>query len=210
VIVGFTHDESSNDLRTAKNAAEYKANAAKLYGKDADTFLKFYPASTDAEAAEMGRTAAREGMVERSMRNWAVVQAKSGSQPVRMFLFSRVHPYIPGVAIADQDPATIGAYHTSDVPYWFGTQDALNLIRPTRKWTAWDRELSEKMTAALIAFANTGNPSTSALAWPEWKPDKEMLLELGDTIRPQPMATERLAFMAAHPVAGGPRRASRD
>src|SRR6185369_6776676 len=158
VLVGFTHDESSNDLRTARNVTEYKAAAAKLYGKDAEEFLKLYPANSDADVGEIGRTAAREGMIGRSMRNWAVAQAKYGSAPVRMFLFSRGHPYIPGVVIADQDPATIGAYHTSDVPYWFGTQEALNLIRPTRKWTEYDVSLSEKMTAALIAFANTGNP----------------------------------------------------
>jgi para-nitrobenzyl esterase len=210
VILGFTHDESSNELRTAKSLAEYKAAAAKLYGKDAETFLKLYPANTDAEAAEMGRTAAREGMVGRSMRNWAAVQAKCGSAPARIFLFSRAHPYIPGVVIADQDPATIGAYHTSDVPYWFGTQDALNLIRPTRKWTDYDRDLSEKMTAALIAFANTGSPETPKVSWPEWKPDKEVLMEFGNKVRVEAMPTARLEFMAAHPVGGGPRRAARD
>jgi para-nitrobenzyl esterase len=210
-LVGFTHDESSNDLRTAKTVAEYKAAAAKLYGKDAETFLKLYPASTDAEVAVMGRTAAREGMVGRSMRNWAVAQAKNGSAPVRIFLFSRVHPYIPGVAIADQDPATIGAYHTSDVPYWFGTQEALNLIRPTRKWTDYDRGLSEKMTAALIAFAKTGSPVTPAVSWPEWKPRNEVLVEFGNSVRTVPMDTARLEFMAAHAIGqGGGRRGARD
>jgi para-nitrobenzyl esterase len=48
------------------------------------------------------------------------------------------------------------------VPYWFGTQDALNFIRPTRNWTSYNRELSQKMTAALFAFANTGDPNTTA------------------------------------------------
>jgi para-nitrobenzyl esterase len=210
VIVGFTHDESSNDLRAARNLDEYKAAATKLYGKDADTFLRLYPATTDAEVGEMGRTAAREGMIGRSMRNWAAAQAKYGSAPVRMFLFSRVHPYIPRVILADQDPATIGAYHTSDVPYWFGTQDALNLIRPTRKWTDYDVSLSEKMTAALIAFANTGNPGTAAVSWPEWKPQNEVLVEFGSSVRTQATQTARLEFMAAHPIAGGPRRAARD
>ena len=45
-------------------------------------------------------------------------------------VFARKHPYVPGVKIADQDTATIGAYHTSEVPYFFGTQDAFNLFRP--------------------------------------------------------------------------------
>jgi para-nitrobenzyl esterase len=113
-----------------------------------------------------------------------------------------VHPYIPGVVIADQDPTTIGASHTSDVPYWFGTHDALNLVRPTRKWTDYDGDLSEKMTLAPIAFANTGNPKTAAVSWPAWKPGNEGLMEFGDAVRIQPMPTERVEFMAAHRVAG--------
>jgi len=209
-LVGFTHDESSNALRTARSLEEFKAAAQKLYGSDADAFLKLYPASSDAQAREMGRTAAREGMVERGARNWALAQAKHGSAPVYIFMYSRVHPYIPGVAIADQDTATIGAYHTSDVPYWFGTQDALNLIRPTRKWTPYDRELSNKMMDTLIAFANTGSPGTPAVQWPRWNPQSEQLIEFGDTVRVLPMSTPRLDFMAAHGAAPATPRAARD
>jgi para-nitrobenzyl esterase len=209
-IVGFTHDESSNDLRTAKTVADYIAAARKLYPADADAFLKLYPASTDAEAHEMGHTAAREGLVERGARNWAVEQTRSGNAAVYIFMYSRVHPYIPGVVIADQNTATIGAYHTSDVPYWFGTQDALNLIRPTRNWTPYDRELSQKMTAALIAFANTGDPKTTAVSWPRWKPQGERLVEFGDTISVQQMNTPRLEFMAIHGGGQSTLRAARD
>lgn len=210
-LVGFTHDESTNDLKNARTVAEYRAAAAKIYPNDTDLFLKNYPVNTDADVREMGSAAAREGVIGRSMRNWAVAQSKSSSSAVRIFMFSRVHPYIPGVVIADQDTATIGAYHTSDVPYWFGTQEALNIIRPTRKWTDYDRSLSEKMTAALIAFSNTGNPSTPALTWPEWKAKDEVLMEFGDSVRTQNMPTGRLEFMAAHTPAGAaPRRAARD
>jgi hypothetical protein len=48
---------------------------------------------------------------------------------------------------------------------------------------------------------------------PEWKLEKEQLLEFGDQIQVQPMHTERLEFMATHQVAGGgpgPRRGARD
>ena len=207
-IVGFTHDESSNALRTAKNQEEYKAAARQLYGSDAEAFLKLYPATTDDEARAMGGAAAREGAIEGSQRKWAIAQFKFGKAPVYVFMYSRVHPYIPGVAIADQNTATIGAYHTSDVPYWFGTQDALNIVRPTRNWTAYDRELSNKMTDALIAFAKTGNPNTSAVEWPAWSPQKEQLVEFGDKIAVQPMNAARLDFMASHGGGGrgGPGR----
>ena len=210
VIAGFTHDESSNQLRTAKNLDEYKGVARKLFGTDADKFLNLYPASNDKEASVMGATAAREGMVEKGARNWAMVQAKSGTAPVRIFLYSRVHPYIPGVKIADQDTATIGAYHTSDVPYWFGTQDALNVIRPTRNWSTYDRDLSAKMTDSLIAFAKTGDPSTPAVRWPAWTPQKEQLIEFGNDIQVQSMNGARLDFMALRSAPAATPRASRD
>ena len=211
VIAGFTHDESTNRLRSAKTVEEYQAEAQKFYGAATPEFLKLYPASTAAEIHEMGGAAAREGMVERSARNWALQQSAHGKAPIYLFLYSRVHPYVPNAPIADQDTATIGAYHTSDVPYWFGTQDALNMMRTTRSWTPYDRELSMKMTAALIAFANSGDPKTSAVNWPAWTPQNERLIEFGDKISVQTMNTERLNFMKAH--GGGlpaPRRLTRD
>ena len=32
------------------------------------------------------------------------------------------------VSPGDQDPATIGAYHTGDIPFFFGTLDTFNLL----------------------------------------------------------------------------------
>ncbi len=207
VIAGFTHDESNNALSAAKNLEEYQAAAKRLYADAADEFLRLYSATTDSEVKAMGSAAAREGIVGRGARNWAIQQTQNGKAPVYLFLYSRVHPYIPGVAIADQNTATIGAYHTSDVPYWFGTQDALNLIRPTRNWTSYDRELSAKMTAALMAFATTGDPKTAAVEWPAWKPENERLVEFGDRVAVPPMNTPRLEFMRIHGGGtNGPRR----
>jgi para-nitrobenzyl esterase len=210
VITGFTHDESSNALRTAKNLTEYRATSARLFGPDSEEFLKLYPASTDAEARDMGATAAREGMVEKGARNWAIAQTQNGSAPVYLFLYSRVHPYIKDVHLADQDPATIGAYHTSDVPYWFGTLDSLNMIRPTREWTAVDRGLSQRMMDTLIAFAKNGNPSTDAVRWPRWAPNQEQLVEFDATTAVRAMDTKRLDFMAKHALSNPSRRAARD
>ena len=118
-------------------------------------------------------------------------------------MYSRMHPYIPGVKIADQDTATIGAYHTSDVPCWFG-------IRPTRNWTAYDRELSTKMTDALITFAKTGDPNTAGVKWPAWGPGREQLVEFGNSVNVQGMNTPRLDFMAARGAPTATPLAARD
>jgi len=196
LLVGFTRDESSNDLSKAKSLAEYKAAAQHLYGDRVDAFLRLYPAATDAEAREMGRIAAREGMMEGRMRAWAKAQGTWSKSPIYMFMFSRVHPFSEGAKFYD-DPASIGSYHTSDVPYWLGTQDALNLFRTTRQWTAYDRELSDRMLTSLVAFAKSGDPSIAAGPWPKWSINAEGLMDFGDAVSIHPMDSERLDFFYA-------------
>jgi para-nitrobenzyl esterase len=107
------------------------------------------------------------------------------------------------VKIADQDIATIGAYHTSEVPYFLGSLDAYNMFRPTRNWTPYDRDLSEKMTAALIALANTGSPATSAVAWPAWSAQNQQYVSFGDKIAVEKVNAPRLDFMSKHRPAAG-------
>jgi len=81
------------------------------------------------------------------MRSWARAQAATGKAPVYAYLFSRVHPYAPGVTFSDHDPKTVGAYHSGDIPYWLGTQDSFNMLRVTRDWTDADRALSDHMSS---------------------------------------------------------------
>ena len=51
------------------------------------------------------------------------------------------------------DVSKAGAYHNSDLPFWFGNIDTLNLYRPTRVWSAADYKLSDQMQDVLVAFA---------------------------------------------------------
>ena len=208
-VAGFTRDESSNDLRTAPNLQAYLTTARRLYGDQADRFLALYPAKTDDEAKAMGLLAAREGLVEAGTRSWAMEQAKSGRAPFYMYMFSRVHPFAPGVQFFDS-PQRIGAYHTSDVPYWFGTQDTFNKFRTTRVWTEFDRSLSERMMDCLVAFARSGGPSTPATPWPQWKVDAQRYLEFGDEtgVREEDMA--RMEFHTPANVTPSTPRVSRD
>jgi para-nitrobenzyl esterase len=193
LLVGFTSDESANELSKAKDLTEFKAAAQRLYGERADAFLRLYPAAGDAQARQMGHVAAREAIMEGRMRAWAKAQGKWKRSPIYLFMFSRVHPFSEGVKFYD-DPASIGSYHTSDVPYWLGSQDALNLFRVTRDWTAHDRALSKSMLTSLVAFAKSGDPSTAGVRWPRWTIDAEQLVDFGDDVSIRPMNGERLDF----------------
>ena len=216
IIASFTHDEGNITLKSAKTVAEYNAAAKEVFGKAADEFLSLYPVASDADVPAMAQEAANDAAGLFNSCACAELQSKYHKSPTFITVFSRKHPYVPGVQLADQNTATVGAYHTSDVPYYFGTQDAYNLFRPTRNWTAWDRDLSQKMTAVLVAFANTGNPSTADVKWPAWSAQAERYVNFGDRIAVETVNRARLDFMAKYrpapspPGGAGPRRGPRD
>jgi para-nitrobenzyl esterase len=215
IIAGFTHDEANSPLKSAKTVAEYNAVAKQLFGEATEEFLKLYPVATDAEIPAMAQEAANDASGLFNSCACAALQAQYHRSPTFITAFSRKHPYVPGVKLADQDPATIGAYHTSEVPYYLGTQDAYNMFRPTRSWTQGDRDLSQKMTAVLVAFAETGNPSTADVQWPAWSTQNERYINFGRTITLETVNRVRVDFMAKHrpaprPPTPGPRRFPRD
>jgi len=209
LLLSLMRDESSNALRTAKTADEYRAAARQLYGERAEDFLNLYPVATDADVSSVGAKAAREAGMETTMRSWALAQVKTGKAPVYISMFSRVHPYVDGVTFSDHNPKTVGAYHTGEVPYWLQTQDAYNMFRPTRNWTPYDRDLANKLSDALVTFARTGNPTTPAIQWPRYDAAHEQMLEFGDSMRVLQMNTKGLDFFRAltatapSPVAAG-------
>jgi para-nitrobenzyl esterase len=174
-----------------------------MYGANADEFWKLYGVSSDAEISAMARKVARESSIANASRNCGVLQARYNTSKVYIDMFNRKQPYAPGVEIADQDVATVGAYHNGDIIYWFENLDVFNKIRHTRDWPAWDRTLANEMSDALIAFSKTGNPSTPELKWPAWSESDDVFVNFGDTVKVEKFNTDGMAWLAAHPAQGG-------
>ena len=200
IIASFNMDESSNALATAKTVDEYREIAAKMYGDKVEDFLKLFPVASEADIRRVGMAAARAAGLETNARTCAQLQAQYNKSPAFINTYARKHPYTPGVKIADQDPVTIGAYHTADIAFWFGTLESLNLFRSTRIWTDWDRDLSAKMMDSLIAFARTGNPATADVKWPAWRAGDERKVIFGDRITIEKLDVKALDFLKANPA----------
>ncbi|RVU03206.1 carboxylesterase [Novosphingobium umbonatum] len=188
-------------LTQARNLAEYRELAARMYGKDAEAFLRLYPVRQDSDVPIVSRQAAMESGFLAGSRDCAVLNKLYNQQPTYVSLFTRRHPYRAGVVIADQDTASVGAYHNADIPYFFGTLDAFNLIRPTRDWTADDKALSEAMLGSLIAFARTGVPPIAGKAWPVWNEKAPDYAIWGGKAPKARMDLARMDWIAAHPPA---------
>jgi para-nitrobenzyl esterase len=202
IIASFNKDESISPLLSARSVADYQDIARQMYGEAATAFLALYPVGSAADIRRVGGEVAREGGLESSARTCAQLQTRYHHAKAYIDLFARHHAFAPGVHIADYDVATTGAYHTADIPFWFGTLDAFNLQRRTRVWGTDDYALSGLMMDALVAFAATGDPSTKTVRWPAWSAEREVMLEWGgandaDVV---PIHVPGIEWLQAHPA----------
>jgi para-nitrobenzyl esterase len=207
-------DSNWSPLTKATTVAEFQDAASKLYGAQASEFLKLFPVRIDAEVPQAAHLAARESGFLGQSRSCAELQAKFNHSASYIEVFAHKHSYAPDARVADQNIATIGAYHTADVPFWFGTLETFNQPRTTRRWTAQDWTLSDSMMRTLIAFANTGDPATPGLPWPAYTTKQQKFVLFGDRATIESLDPRRMDWLQAHPVPQGeratPSRSTRD
>jgi len=131
-----------------------------LYGADADEALRLYPAATAAEARRSATDLATDRF--EAYRTWKLIDEswKSGGQPVFRYLWAHVPPSREGGASASAQP--MGAAHSSELPYLFGS---LKII-PDSAWTAADYQASDMLHGYVANFVATGNPNGEGL--PQW------------------------------------------
>ena len=90
-----------------------------------------------------------------------------------------------------------GAWHSSDLWYWFGTLE--NCWRP---FTDKDRAISEEMSDRLCAFAKNGDPNTADYV--EWHSGAKKALIIGDkdTAMSKPSSLKLWATMFTNEAPG--------
>jgi para-nitrobenzyl esterase len=172
-MLGFTRDESLRSLGNVKTLATFESAVREAFPATADSLLKVYAVKTDHDVARALVDIQRDSTLGVQMANWARAQ----TAPTYVWYFTRRQPYAPGIGFSDHDPATVGAYHTGDVPYWLQTLQSLNLFRTTRNWEPVDSQLTETMSNLLIAFARSGVPSNK---WPVFDAQHPRVMQLGE------------------------------
>jgi para-nitrobenzyl esterase len=137
-----------------KNAADFRKQAEAEYGAGAQTFLQYYPATTDKEAEISQQNIGRDMAFGLQNYTWANVQAQRGKSPVYVYRFARIVP-------ATGEYKKYGAFHTGEVPYAYD-----NLKFVNRPWEPADHQLARIMSGYWVNFATKGNPNGPGL--PEW------------------------------------------
>jgi len=179
VMVGFTRDEGFASLPPVSTVAEYELMIRDTFPQTADDVLAAYPVTSDEGVARAVRDIARDMSVASQMYGWASDNVRYGAAPAYAYFFTRRQPYTAGITFSDHDPATAGAYHTGEVPYFLDNLQSLNLFRQTRDWNDLDRDLRDAMSGMILSFARSGVPAAD---WPKFDPADPKAMMLGEDI----------------------------
>jgi para-nitrobenzyl esterase len=163
LLAGWNQDEESYRAFFADDAptvANYTARAKTRFGANAESFLKLYPATTDAEAKRAAQDYASDQRRNFGSWKWIAAHLKTGGAPVYRYRFD--HP-LPLPADARPD-AEATAPHSAEIEFVFRVLNARKL-----PWRQSDRDVSELMSTYWTNFAKTGNPNGPDLpAWPAY------------------------------------------
>lgn len=189
LLAGWNADDSSDEIifrNPASTAEAFKAQAEATFGPDAQEFLKLYPANTDAEAVRSAGVLAGDDFIAYSTWRWLEAQVNTGKAPVYRYRFDLRGP-------GDKyHPVSIGAFHSDDIEYVFGTLDS----RPGAVWRPEDRRLSDQIQQYWTNFARTGDPNGEGLPrWPTYGPAggwEVMHLDANSEARPD---TDRARYL---------------
>jgi para-nitrobenzyl esterase len=190
LLAGWNKDENLGNLYSTKTppTAENLIKAVKeRFGPEAGEALKFYPHATETEVRQSTETLASDFFTVYVTWKWLEMQNQTGDSPVYRYLFTRTPPAPPGAMDGGVPLEKLGARHSADIEYVFGT-----LKWQKAHWQPVDFKVSDAMMTYWSNFAKTGNPKGSGLPhWPRYTPQDLQLMILGPDMYSHPAADQK-------------------
>jgi para-nitrobenzyl esterase len=165
LMTGWNQDEGMV-FGPAQNADNYRTGMGKQFGKDSAMALRYYPGSTDEEAARSALYLSRDQIFGMPNYIWARDQATK-NRKVYVYRFTRKVP-------ATGEYAKYGAFHTGEVPYAYN-----NLKSGDRPYEPDDQALADLMSSYWVNFVKHGDPNAKGmLHWPLFSNDTKTVMVL--------------------------------
>jgi para-nitrobenzyl esterase len=184
LLAGWNADEGEyqsifgKDPPTAQN---FQAYVRRLFGTNAEAFLKLYPALTDAEARRSAQDLAGDQFIAYPTWKWLEMQHKTGKSLVYRYRFDQTLPWAADYSPKPGEEPT--APHAAEIEYVFGMLSSRRL-----PWRPEDRKVSDLMGSYWTNFARTGDPNSPGLPrWPVYSSqDGYQVMHLSATSRALP------------------------
>jgi para-nitrobenzyl esterase len=169
LLIGTNYDEGT-ELLPPTTPEGLAALAHRRFGAQGDEIARLYSGADDDRAIAAQDRMQSDYLLAASARE-AQLFVEQG-KPAYVYRFTRLAP--------GSDPIKVGAFHSAELAYVFGTQASID-----RPWSARDHALSEQMQQYWTNFAKTGNPNGEGLPqWPRYGASGQEVMELGDVTRP--------------------------
>lgn len=195
ILTGIDGDEASafsGHLVKSMSQAAWRALLEKTFGALAPRFATLYSAATDAERARSARQLHHDlGLA--ALYRWNQLWSTHAHSATYVYLFDHMEP--------GPQSSRWGKFHSSELPYVFGTLGAA----PERHFTAVDGSISTQLMRYWLDFVKTGNPNGAGLPqWPAMGPRDPKVMALAGTPRPRSVLPPRkLSAMQAFITSGG-------
>jgi len=185
LLAGWNADEGNYRMIFGKETPSperFTAQIHSLYGANAETILKLYPAPTVAQARRSAQDLAGDRFIAFATWKWMELHLKTGEAPVFRYRFDETLPVAAASAQSPESEPT--APHASEIEFVFEALSSKDL-----PWRPEDHKLSDLMSSYWTNFARTGDPNAEGLPhWPAYKPDGYEVMHLSVDPRAAPDA----------------------
>ena len=195
ILAGIDADDSSAfsaPLVDSMSRSAWSTVLASTFGALAPRFAKLYPADTGPERARSLRQLHRDlGLA--ALYSWSRAWGAHARSPVYGYLFDHLEP--------GPESSRWGIFHSSELPYVFGTLAAA----PERHFTAVDHRICARLMRYWLNFVKSGDPNGAGLpAWPAMRPGDPEVMVLARRAEPRPvLPPQKLEAMQAFIASGG-------